>query len=214
MGDIGMKNERWRTVPEYEGLYEVSDLGRVRNSRTGHVRSVNTKPSGHQRVLLWRDGKEQGMYVHRLVLMAFVGPCPEGMEGCHNDGDPANNGLDNLRWDTRAGNTADSLTHGTHHQANKTHCPRGHLLQAPNLTKAELRLGRRGCLACRCGSKTYRRHGGDLQELADRHYARIMKSVCPKCVGSTPGQPPHTPSPACTRRPIILPHCACTQCFG
>lgn len=37
---------------------------------------------------------------------------------------------------------------------------------------------------------------------------------CPKCADPTPGQPPHNPSPACTRRPIIVPHCACTACFG
>lgn len=47
-------------------------------------------------------------YVHRLVLEAFVGPCPPGMECCHDpDPDPANNRLENLRWDTKKGNSAD-----------------------------------------------------------------------------------------------------------
>jgi hypothetical protein len=50
--------------------------------------------------------------VHRLVLEAFVCPCPEGRECCHNDGDPANNALTNLRWNTRKANIEDSRRHG------------------------------------------------------------------------------------------------------
>jgi hypothetical protein len=53
------------------------------------------------------------LYVHRLVLEAFVGPCPDGMEGCHGDGDTANNRLGNLRWDTPKSNRADASRHGT-----------------------------------------------------------------------------------------------------
>jgi hypothetical protein len=52
--------------------------------------------------------------VHRLVLEAFVGPCPPGMEGCHGDGNPANNALPNLRWDSHSGNQLDAVRHGTH----------------------------------------------------------------------------------------------------
>lgn len=53
-------------------------------------------------------------HVARLVLQAFVGRCPEGMEACHfPDRDPANNRLDNLRWDTRSGNFRDKVWHGT-----------------------------------------------------------------------------------------------------
>ncbi len=52
-------------------------------------------------------------YIHRLVLTAFVGPCPEGMQCCHNDGNRINNRLENLRWDTRKNNEADKVAHGT-----------------------------------------------------------------------------------------------------
>ena len=55
----------------------------------------------------------QVFYVHRLVLEAFVGPCPDGMESCHNDGNRSNNHVSNLRWDTRKGNFADCVKHGT-----------------------------------------------------------------------------------------------------
>jgi hypothetical protein len=51
--------------------------------------------------------------IHRLVLEAFVGPCPNGFEACHNDGDRQNNRLENLRWDTRSGNHSDKEQHGT-----------------------------------------------------------------------------------------------------
>lgn len=51
--------------------------------------------------------------VHRLVLEAFVGPAPAGTEGCHNDGNPQNNALSNLRWDTHAENMLDQVRHGT-----------------------------------------------------------------------------------------------------
>lgn len=57
--------------------------------------------------------------VPRLVLTAFVGPCPPGMECCHADGNPANNNLSNLRWDTRKGNCADKHRHGTAAQYDK-----------------------------------------------------------------------------------------------
>ena len=59
-------------------------------------------------------GRRGQFRVHRLVLEAFVGPCPEGHEGCHNDGNPLNNRLSNLRWDTPSANNRDKERHGTH----------------------------------------------------------------------------------------------------
>lgn len=59
------------------------------------------------------DHRIKKISVHRLVLLAFVGPCPEGMEACHNDGDSTNNSLSNLRWDTPKNNHADKKKHGT-----------------------------------------------------------------------------------------------------
>jgi len=119
--------EVWRSVPEYEGLYEVSDLGRVRSldrtrldkhGRAFTLRGVLKKAplrkgSLYRMVVLSRDGKPKAKLVHRLVLSAFVGPCPDGMEGCHNNGDPGDNTLSNLRWDTRSANMQDKHKHGT-----------------------------------------------------------------------------------------------------
>lgn len=63
-------------------------------------------------ISLWRHNVGRRFLVHRLVLEVFVGPCPPGMEGCHDDGDANNNTLSNLRWDTKVANAADSRRHG------------------------------------------------------------------------------------------------------
>lgn len=70
--------------------------------------------SGHLSIRLSRNMGGKGFLIHRLVLLAFVGPCPDGMEACHYpDQNPANNRLENLRWDTRAGNEKDKIENGT-----------------------------------------------------------------------------------------------------
>jgi hypothetical protein len=132
-------NEEWRPVRGFEGIYEISSLGNVRSldrrvwsargfwaALKGRVIRPAALPTGHLHVLLRHDGKRSNRQVHRMVLEAFVGPCPDGMEACHGDGDPANNALSNLRWDSRSANLKDAVRHGTHHEAKKTHCPRYH----------------------------------------------------------------------------------------
>lgn len=108
--------EAWKSIPGYEGVYDVSSLGRVRsrpkriwrNPKGWHlVRSQIKRKSNHYRL----SGRL--FKAHRLVLLAFVGPCPKGMEGCHWDGNPHNNRLENLRWDTHTSNEADKVRHGT-----------------------------------------------------------------------------------------------------
>jgi hypothetical protein len=75
--------------------------------------------TGYPMVGLHRDGKRHGRLVHRLVLEAFVGPCPDGMEACHNDGNRLNCALSNLRWDTPAANQADRVLHGTSNRGSR-----------------------------------------------------------------------------------------------
>lgn len=106
--------EIWLAIPGWEGLYSASSAGRIRGDRSGRVLRPSThRYTGHQRVQLYRDGRAVTRLVHRLVLATFVGPCPDGMECCHNDGDSKNNRVDNLRWDTRTSNMADTIAHGT-----------------------------------------------------------------------------------------------------
>jgi len=117
--------EEWRPVVGYGGVYEVSNLGRVRSldrwvrvnsgrRRTG-VRYFSPAQTGknkkYKRVLLRNPDKQRP--VHQLVLEAFVGPRPENCQVRHLDGDPSNNRLDNLAWGTKAENEADKIKHGT-----------------------------------------------------------------------------------------------------
>lgn len=181
--------ERWLPIPGYEGRYEISDQGRVKSLPRRTVKS-NGVPltvtekimkgwlvKGYPTVALRRDGVTVTRQVHRLVLAAFVGPCPDGMEGCHNDGDPANNRLTNLRWDSSSENKRDTVRHGNHYSSRKTHCPLGHPLAHPNLIRSALRLGTRQCRACNQGRSAVALHGGDLKQISDVKYARIMEKV-------------------------------------
>lgn len=111
--------EQWRPVPGCEGHYEVSDLGGVRGLRSKHgprrrPRRVRPSPSaGYPAVSLSKGGVVFSAHVHRLVLLAFVGPCPEGMETRHLDGTRLNAKLSNLQWGTRKRNAEDRVEHGT-----------------------------------------------------------------------------------------------------
>jgi len=63
-------------------------------------------------VLIGNDGLEHSAHVHRLILSAFVGPCPPEMIACHNNGNGWDNRLSNLRWDTKSANYQDTRFHG------------------------------------------------------------------------------------------------------
>ena len=80
--------------------------------------SINRRRSKHVRVRL----NSRKFYVHRLVLYAFCGPAPEGMECCHDDGNPLNNAIANLRWDSGKINQQDRIKHGTHAYGERHQC--------------------------------------------------------------------------------------------
>jgi predicted XRE-type DNA-binding protein len=119
--------ERWLPVAGHEGLYEVSDQGRVKSLprqtrsglRGGKVLKPRFKSNGYLQVGLHREGVMRTETVHTLVLTAFVGSRPEALQCCHSDGDPANNRLENLRWGTAKENIADKLKHGTDSRGEK-----------------------------------------------------------------------------------------------
>ena len=183
--------EVWKKVPGTSGRYEVSDHGRVRRTervvdRPGQspmtlkarVLDPGTGDTGYVEVRLQIDGKSRLKRVHRLVLEAFDGPCPDGLEGCHNNGDRTDNRLSNLRWDSRANNLRDREKHGTHPQRNKTVCPRGHLLLDPNLDGHFARQGYRSCKACaRARSWAHGHPDRDFRTNADERYAQIMEGA-------------------------------------
>ncbi len=99
----------------YKG-YRVGNDGSVWSRRRGGSWSDwrQLKPIGGREVGLYDDqSKLKRFRINRIVLTAFVGPCPNGMEGCHNDGNETNNKLSNLRWDTHINNEKDKIGHGT-----------------------------------------------------------------------------------------------------
>ena len=122
--------ELWRPVVGYEGLYEVSNQGRVRSldrrveSQPGVFymkpgRVLKLCPGYYPNVRLSKNGVGKTWEVHRLVAEAFLGPAPEGMEVCHGSANRADNRLCNLRYATRAANSADRYRDGTHQLGNQ-----------------------------------------------------------------------------------------------
>ncbi len=105
--------ELWQPVQGYEGLYEVSDQGRVRTVATGLIRKTPVGVRGYPTVDLKNKGHRKTFTVHTLVLTAFVGPRPHKMECRHLDGDRENSNLSNLRWGTSSENDDDRRLHGT-----------------------------------------------------------------------------------------------------
>lgn len=99
-----MSEELWLPVVGYEGRYEVSNLGRVRN-RHGKVFIGQDTPKGYFAVSLSGGTPyRQTFLIHRLVMDAFVGPRPHGLETNHKDGDKSNNCLENLEYVTHQEN--------------------------------------------------------------------------------------------------------------
>lgn len=95
----------------FEGLYEVSSHGRVRN-KLGHVLKLRESNCGYLRVALSKNCAYKHLSVHRLVLSSFVGFPTENQEARHLDGDRRNNALSNLKWGTKVENANDRIAHG------------------------------------------------------------------------------------------------------
>ena len=122
------KQETWREIPGFPG-YEASDWGRVRSfkKRVGSaggwkiadepqrvLRPSTGRGSPYRIVQLCVDGETCARRVGVLVLLAFVGEAPDGHEVCHCNGDPTDDRLENLRWDTHAANMRDAVEHGSY----------------------------------------------------------------------------------------------------
>lgn len=169
-----MSDEEWRAIAGYEGIYEVSSLGRVRGlprvvqyggSRIG---TSATLPGGvlttfgklYPVVKLAKNGRKTCFNVHQLVLETFIGPRPEGHVACHCDGDSRNNAVTNLRWDTVSENNFDIVRHGRHTNASKTHCCQGHEFSAENTYRIPSRPTARYCRACQSMYRERRRLSG------------------------------------------------------
>jgi hypothetical protein len=145
-----LPGEQWRPIPGYERTYAVSSLGRIyshpRPTTSGGVLKGSIDSYGYRRVALVQDGKQRTRRVHVLVMLAFRGPAPAGMEIRHLDGDKLNPRLGNLEYGTHQQNGMDTVAHGNCPPANRTHCPRNHPYDEANTLHSR---GRRYCRACR-----------------------------------------------------------------
>lgn len=120
-----VNKEIWKAIPGYP-RYEVSNLGNVRSwcDFKGGVapepRPVKPLVSTDRRLRFCAilHGEKHYVPIHVAVLTAFVGPRPEGLVCCHNDGNCQHNRRDNLRWDTPEANLEDQRKHGQFHKNN------------------------------------------------------------------------------------------------
>ena len=122
--------EIWKSVHGWEGLYRVSNYGRIK-SLTREVRSVSKGGGEHRRTVpdrilkpyptiegqltirLCRDGAQISVLMQKLVAESFLGPRPKGHETCHLNGDRSDNAVWNLKYVTRRENVAIAMARGT-----------------------------------------------------------------------------------------------------
>ena len=188
--------ENFKPVPGYEGYYEVSDHGTVRSVQRvvmrsngapqtirARVRKTYQKKTGHLSTSLSKNGRIKSWDIHTLVMRAFVGPLPEGMEVRHLDGNAQNNHLSNLRYGTRAENDQDMLRHGTGYEQSKTHCPHGHAYSGENLRWGKGGKGYMGRFCVACGRarnrKGVREGTEDFKTAADEIYSTLNVEEIP-----------------------------------
>lgn len=119
-----MKNEEWKPVVGYDGLYEVSNLGNVKSlnyRHTGETKMLTkrTDKDGYKLVKLYRNGKYKLHRVHRIVYESFKGAIPEGMEIDHRNTVKDDNRVENLRCVTSKENSNNPITKKRHDEACK-----------------------------------------------------------------------------------------------
>jgi hypothetical protein len=115
--------ERWKPIPGFPD-YMAGNKGCIKSlKRGGRILQPGVKKSGggkhgtsytYLHVALMQNGKRVTCPVHQLVLAAFVGPRPEGMETRHLNGDSKDNRLKNLKYGTKSENAYDTVRHGRH----------------------------------------------------------------------------------------------------
>lgn len=92
--------EIWKDITEYEGIYQISNLGRVKNTVTKEIKKQTDNGKGYKIVNLWKQNKGKMFYIHRLVAEAFIENTLNKPEVHHIDSDRSNNTVENLAWVT------------------------------------------------------------------------------------------------------------------
>ena len=111
-----MENEIWKSIEETNGRYEVSNMGKVRNTRTGKVLKPYVTRKGYHRVDLYPSPhKYTHVLIHRLVAKYFCAGYKDGLYVNHIDGNKSNNVYTNLEWVTALENVEHSFKEKLHH---------------------------------------------------------------------------------------------------
>lgn len=180
-------NEEWRPIEGYEGIYEISNFGRVkslervvfhRTRGTMKVKERILKPgkknnNGYKKfiVILYKDkGVKKTHIVSVLVARAFIpNNDPNKKFVLHGRNGSLDNKVSNLYWGTQSENMFDKQRDGTDHNRNKTHCPYGAILSGYNLINPNSNKDKpgRSCLACKRVRAWLRNHDGDYQTIHD-----------------------------------------------
>lgn len=172
-------NEEWREFPRNRSYLVSRRTGEIRHKKRPTPLKPGTMKSGHKYVNIRVDGRQVSFTVHRVVLETFIGDRPDRMECRHLDGDPANNRLENLKWDTRAENTKDRTRHGKHNTGNRERCPKVHVLGGENSYPNKQGTGRRGnCRVCGNTLSWINYHPEDIDRIAEieaKYEARYLK---------------------------------------
>lgn len=179
------EKEVWVPVEGFEGCYEISNLGRLKSmprlrrnrygiccpvgGANGKVIPGTSNKSSYVWFRLYGTDKARDVSAHCLVLESFVGPCPKGMQGCHNDGNPRNNCLDNLRWDTPKNNQKDRERHGR--------TRRGHESGRAKLTEEDIPIIRHLKGGKRSMHKVGKLFGVDVATIRDIWIGRTWRHV-------------------------------------
>lgn len=171
-------SEIWKDVIGYKGLYQVSNLGNVKSivgirlDKRGRFYKMPVKilkpqwdRGGYFHVSLYKNKKVSHKLIHKLVLEAFVSPCPTGYYGNHKDGNRTNNNLDNLEWCTPGENNL----HAFRVLKRKPVCVSGEKNWNAKITNGDVMLARQ-----------LRKSGFTYQQIADK--LGIVKSHAKRVV--------------------------------
>ena len=108
--------EIWKDIPEYEGLYQASNLGRIRSIKrygtSGKILKGEIDEWGYIRISLSKNNKPKKNKAHRLILMTFCPTNDPKLQVNHKDGNKQNNKLENLEWCSASYNTIHSYING------------------------------------------------------------------------------------------------------
>jgi hypothetical protein len=168
-----LNNEEWRPIVGWEGVYSVSNLGRVRRDNTRQILKQAKTPHGYLRINLKYKSLNKMLFISNIVASAFIGPKPKGLQVNHIDGVKSNNRLENLEYVTDKANkqhavrigliqTGDKSWAHLHHErmahgkrngryisaSKRTHCDYGHELGGDNVFPNDKAHGWRRCRAC------------------------------------------------------------------